>query len=118
MIGSAQSTPPLQCVQNFRIDRNRIDLYIMPGVVNCFNCTLDTAGGSVSWKVELDGDLVPVSTSPDAVVNGNFLIIAMPDDYVQPGTSGRRDISCTVNDQHLEARLASQSKHYHAVPLH
>ena len=108
--GSAQSTPPPQCVQNFRIEQDRIDLYIMPGVVNCFSCALDTTGGSVSWQVELDGDLVPVSTSPDTVVSDNFLVIAMPDDYVQPGTSGRREISCSVNNQYLEARLVSPSK--------
>ena len=42
--------------------------------------------GSVNW---LDGDLVPVSSSPDATTVGNFLVIAMPDNYVQPGTSGR-----------------------------
>ena len=82
----------------------------MPGVVNCFNCTLDTTGGSVSWQVELNGDLVPVSSSPDAVVNGNFLVIAMPDNYVQPGTSGRRDIHCSADSQNLEARLASPSE--------
>ena len=82
----------------------------MPGVVNCFSCALDTTGGSISWQVELDGDLVPVSSSPDAVVNDNLLIIAMPDDYVQPGTSGRRDIGCSANGRSLEARLASPSK--------
>ena len=83
----------------------------MPGVVNCFSCAaLNTTGGSINWQVELNGDLVPVSSSPDAVVNGNFLVIAMPDNYVQPGTSGRRDIRCSVNGRSLEARLASPSK--------
>ena len=83
----------------------------MPGVVNCFNCTLNTAGGSVSWQIELDGDPVPVSLSPDAVVNhDNLLVIAMPDDYVQPGTAGRRDIHCSAINESLEARLASPSK--------
>ena len=82
----------------------------MPGVVNCFSCALDTAGGNVAWQVELHSDLVPASLSPDVVINGNFLVIAMPDDYVQPGTSGRRDILCSANSQNLEARLASPSK--------
>ena len=83
----------------------------MPGVVNCFSCVLDTTGGSVSWQVELDGDPapVPVSSLPDIVVDGNFLIIAMPDNYIQPGTVGRRDIHCSANSQSLEARLASPS---------
>ena len=82
----------------------------MPGVVNCFSCALDTAGGSINWQVEVDGGLVPVSSLSDIVVNGNFLVIAMPDDYVQPGTAGRRDILCSANSQNLEARLASPSK--------
>jgi hypothetical protein len=51
-----------------------VDLYITPGLVNCFSCALD-AGGSVNWQVELDGDLVPASTSPDVAVDGNFLLL-------------------------------------------
>ena len=83
----------------------------MSGVVNCFSCALDAIGG-VSWEVEVDGVLVPISTLSDdniIVVNGSFLIIAMPDNYVQPGTSGRRDIICIshANGQTLDARLAS-----------
>ena len=90
---------------------DRTDIIIEPGVVNCFSCALDT-NGSVIWQVELDGELVPVSSSPDATTDDNFLVIAMPDNYVQPGTSGRRDIVCTslVNSQNLEARLASPGK--------
>ena len=69
--------------------------------------------GSVSWQVELNRDLIPPSLSPDAETDGNFLVIAMPDNYVQPGNSGRRDIACTstVNGQNLEARLASPGKY-------
>ena len=80
----------------------------MPGVVNCFSCALDTMG-NVNWQVDLDGDLVPVSLSPDAVTDGNFLVIAMPENYVLPGTSGRRNIVCTslANGQIFDARLAS-----------
>ena len=113
MIGSAQNTPPLQCAQNLRIEQDRIDLFIIPGVVNCFSCALDTTDGSIIWQVEMNGNQVPVSSSPDAVVNhDNLLVIAMPDNYVQPGTSGRRDIRCysSANNQRLEARLASPSK--------
>ena len=111
--GTTQSPPhaPSQCVQSFRIEHDRVDLYIVSGVVNCFSCALDAIGG-VSWEVEVDGALVPISTLPDdniIVVNGSFLIIAMPDNYVQPGTSGRRDIICIshANGQTLDARLAS-----------
>ena len=109
--GFAQ-TPPSQCVENRRIETDRMDLYITPGVVNCFSCALD-ATGNVNWQVALDGDLVVVTLSPDAVAVGNFLVIAMPDSYVQPGTSGRQNIVCSLADdetQTLEARLASPSK--------
>ena len=109
--GFAQ-TPPSQCVETRRIESDRMDLYITPGVVNCFSCALDTTG-NVNWQVDLDGDLVVVTLSPDAVAVGNFLVIAMPDNYVQPGTSGRQNIVCSLanNDAvRLEARLASPSK--------
>ena len=89
-----------------------MDIYITPGVVNCFSCALDSMG-SVIWQVEIDGDLVLPSVSEGtAATEGNFLIIAMPDNYVQPGTGGRQDIVCTsaVSGQNLEARLASPSK--------
>ena len=69
--------------------------------------------GSVRWQVDLDGDLVVVTLSPDAEANGNFLVIATPGDYVQPGTSGRQDIVCSLANNEavrLEARLASPSK--------
>ena len=83
----------------------------MPGVINCFSCALDT-NGSIAWQVSVNDDLVPVSSSSDAVADDNFLIIAMPEKYVLPGTSGRRDILCTSvdNGQNLEARLVSPSK--------
>jgi hypothetical protein len=105
----AAQIPPAQCIQTIRVEKNLVDLYITPGVANCFSCALD-ANGSVNWQVEEGGDPVPASASSDAVVNGSFLIIAMPDDYVQPGTAGRRDISCSVNGRRLEARLVSPSK--------
>ena len=110
-IGSSQ-TPPAQCMWTFRIEQDRIDIYITPGIVNCFSCALDSFGG-VNWQVEINGDLVPPSLSEGAAATeGNFLIIAMPDNYVQPGTGGRRDIVCAsaVNGENLEARLASPSK--------
>ena len=83
----------------------------MPGVINCFSCALDT-NGSITWQVTVNGDLLHLSLAPNAEADGNFLVIAMPEDYVLPGTSGRRDILCTslVNGQNLEARLTSPSK--------
>ena len=67
--------------------------------------------GNIVWQVDLDGRLEPTFLSPDAETDGNFLIIAMPDNYVQPGIAGRRSILCSgANGQTLEARLASPSK--------
>ena len=113
LLGSDPSTQA-HCVRTFWIEYDRMDVYIMPEVANCFSCALDTMG-NVSWQLQVnmpDGEHVPVSLSPDAVTVGNFLVIAMPDDYVLPGTSGRRTIVCTslVNQQTLEARLGSPSK--------
>ena len=85
----------------------------MPGVINCFSCALDTNSSQIAWQVDLDGELVTVSSSPDAVTDGDFLVFTMPENYVLPGTSGRQNIVCSlVNDenQRLEARLASPSK--------
>ena len=60
----------------------------------------------------MDDVLISISALPDdsiIVVNGSFLIIAMPEKYVQPGTSGRQCIVCIshANGQSLDARLAS-----------
>lgn len=87
------------------------DIDVIPGVVNCFICALDSMGG-IAWQVEMDGRLVPVSSSLDAVADGNFLIIEMPDDYVPLGPSGGRSISCTslFDGQTFEARLASMGE--------
>ena len=80
---------------------------------------MDT-NGSVAWQVEVDRDYVHLSSYPDAEAIGNFLVIAMPENYVLPGTSGRRTILCinVVTDQQLEARLASPSKRVEASFSH
>ena len=63
----------------------------------------------------MDGDLVP-ATSPAAAqfstTMNNYRIMAMPEDYVEPGVSGRQDILCSApaGTPSLEARLASPSK--------
>ena len=111
--GLAQ-TPPAQCAPagTFRVERDREDIFIVPGVVNCFSCNLDTQG-DIAWQVENEsGDLVAVTASDDVVVDGNFLIIAMPDNYVQPGTGGRQDIECVRLSDGIryEIRLSSPSK--------
>ena len=106
---------PAQCVHNLRVMTIREDLYIMPGVVNCISCALDSMG-DVAWQIEVDGDPVPATTPTAAqfvTVMNNYLIIAMPEEYVLPGTSGRQDVVCTsltTPGSSLEARLASPSK--------
>ena len=111
-MGSGQ-IPPSQCAQTFQIEQDVIDINIISGVVTCFSCALDSTGpGDVVWLVEMDGNLVPVSTLSNAVADGNFLIIEMPDDFFPPGPSGRRNISCIslVNGQTFEARLVSMGE--------
>ena len=105
-------TPPAQCVHNLRIETQRQDLYIMPGVVNCISCNIL---GDIFWLIEVDNDLVLTTSSiaaEFASTMNNYLIIAMPEDYVEPGTSGRRDILCSAvaGSPSLEARLASPGK--------
>ena len=111
-IGSGSGDiPPSQCVQTFTIMQDGTDIDVMPGVVNCFSCALDSMSG-IAWQVEINGRLVPVSSSPDVVVDGNFLIIEMPDDYVPFGQSGGRNITCTsiFDGQSFEARLTSMGE--------
>lgn len=107
--GSCQDPlPPEQCAQTFRITQNGTDIYIMPGVVNCFSCALMT-NGNVSWVVTVAGDFMLVFEEfPNATTNGIFLIIA--ENYVQPGPSGRQTIVCISRDNdgdYFVATLAS-----------
>ena len=99
-------------MHNLWIETDRQDLYIMPGVVNCISCNIV---GSIAWQIEVDGDLFQATSSSAAQfasTMNNYLIIAMPEDYVEPGTLGRRDILCSApaGSPSLEARLASPSK--------
>ena len=75
----------------------------MPGVINCFICGLEDVGETY-WEIEMG----------EAVTDISFLvlIIAMPDSYVLPGISGRRNISCISRGfgQKLQARLGSPGK--------
>ena len=106
-IGLAQV--PSQCMHTLRIENNREDLYIMPGVTNCISCAV---AGNVIWHIRVNSILMPVlsaSASQIASTENNYLIIPSPESYVLPGQSGRRDIEC-VGASSLEARLASPSK--------
>ena len=98
---------PSQCVHTLRIENNREDLYIMPGVTNCISCAV---AGDVVWQITVNGILVSASSSQIASTENNYLIIPSPESYVLPGQPGRRDIVCIGASSSLEARLASPSK--------
>ena len=88
-----------------------MNISIVSGAVNCsFSCALDTMD-AVAWLVEMDidGEVVPAEESPDAVTDGNFLVIAMPISYISSAPDERRTIACAsliVDEQILEARLS------------
>ena len=99
---------PSQCVHTLRIENNREDLYIMPGVTNCISCAVL---GDVVWHITVNGILTLVeSASQIAYTENNYLIIPSPESYVLPGQSGRQNIECIGVLSSLEARLASPSK--------
>ena len=100
---------PSQCVHTLRIENNREDLYIMPGVTNCISCAV---AGNVIWHIRVNGILMPVSSTSASLIastENNYLIIPSPESYVLPGQSGRQNIECNGASS-LEARLASPSK--------
>ena len=91
-------------METFRIEEDGIDIFIIPGVVNCFSCALDTQV-EVVWQTE--GSEAPLERD-------NYLIIAIPETYILPGISGRRNITCISTIDNgllpLRARLASPCK--------
>ena len=94
-------------MHTLRIENDREDLYIMPGVTNCISCAV---AGNVIWQITVNNILTPVSSASQiASTENNYLIIPSPESYVLPGQPGRRDIEC-VGASSLEARLASPSK--------
>ena len=99
---------PSQCMYTLRIDNDRADLYIMPGVTNCISCVV---AGNVVWQITVNGILIPASSALQiASVENNYLIIPSPESYVLPGQSGRRMIECIGASSSLGPRLASPSK--------
>ena len=98
---------PSQCVHTLRIENDREDLYIMPGVTNCISCAV---AGDVNWQITVNDILIPVSAASQITyTENNYLIIPSPESYVLPGQSGRQNIECNGASS-LEARLASPSK--------
>ena len=92
--GSAQ---PADCGATFHVNASSFEFVIVPGVRNCFSCSLDTKG-SVLWQVTLPSSFIPTNVGPAtagfAEVDGNFLILPIPEDYVGPGFNGQRRIVC------------------------
>ena len=92
--GSAQ---PADCGATFRVLATTFQFVIVPGVRNCFSCDRDTVG-SVLWQVTLPGSFIRTDVGPAtagfAEVDGNFLILPTPEDYVGPGFNGQRIIVC------------------------
>jgi hypothetical protein len=96
----AAEQPPENCGQIIQIEQSGVDIPITPGVLNCFFCSF-----SVSfWQMEL--------AEPLTSERGTYLLIDMPESYVQPGPTGRRTITCfgTVGEQRFQARLFSPGK--------
>ena len=96
--------PPENCGRTswFEQKFNGTEFYIIPGVINCFTCGLDQ--DELLWEIEIG----------EAVTADFFmvLIFAMPDNYVLPGISGRRNIACISrrDGQRLQARLSSPGR--------
>lgn len=109
---------PARCVQTFRIeDSSRPDFVVVPGVVNCFICVIyPVDNASLSWIIEngkaslplQSGMLASIANGTTTVeVEGNTLILPMPELYVRPGIVGRKFIICSQHGQEYEARLVS-----------
>ena len=108
--GSAQS--PAECVETFNLDQTHPDFIIMPGVTNCFSCSLSNP----SWAVEIGGVNIPVPTTTHLTVGtttiiarNGYVVLSMPQLYVLAGNVGRRDLVCMdlAGTEYREARLVS-----------
>ena len=99
--GGESEQPPENCGQVLAIQQRFIDnVPIIPGVLNCFACPFTV----VIWQIERGESLTSEG--------GTYLLIDMPESYVQPGLMGRRNITCIgINpDMQFQARLVSPGK--------
>ena len=113
ILGTSQA--PARCARTTTLSAPFTDIVVELGEVNCFTCSLVT-----SWTANNDaGNPISVtSASPLLIgevivveVEGNYLILPSPGQYVPPGNSGRRNIICTDNiGDTYEARLSNPSK--------
>ena len=99
-----QEQPPENCGRVLRIGISGLDLLITPGILNCFVCPFRFR--VFSWQIEMG----EANTSE----SGTYLLLDMPESYVQPGLSGRRNITCISDsappDMPFQARLVSPGK--------
>ena len=113
ILGTSQA--PARCATTTTLSGPFADIIIELGEVNCFTCSQ-----VISWTANNDmGNPISVtSASPLEIggvtvveVEGNYLVLPSPGQYVPPGTSGRRNIICTdTMADTYEARLSNPSK--------
>ena len=99
--GDGSEQPPENCGQVLPIQQRFLDnVPIIPGVLNCFTCPFTV----VTWRIERGESLTSEG--------GTYLLIDMPESYVHPGLTGRRNITCIgINpDMQFQARLVSSGK--------
>ena len=108
-----------QCVVSYRIvDAVHAEFIITPGVVNCFSCALEIES-NIEWEVEdgarilrvIPGAPLALAGGTTIEVEGNILILPMPELFVLPGNSGQMDIVCRSDSgQRYNATLNSPSR--------
>ena len=106
--GDRSEQPPENCGQVLTIQQRFLDnVPIIPGVLNCFACPFTV----VAWQIERG--------EPLTSEGGTYLLIDMPESYVQSGLAGRRNITCIgVNpDMQFQARLVSPGKAIYSLYL-
>ena len=113
MLGTSQA--PARCVRTTTLSGGFINIIVELGEVNCFTCSQ-----VLSWTANNnEGNPISVtSASPLLIggvtvveVEGNYLVLPSPGDYVLPGNIGRRNIICSDNiGNQYEARLSNPSK--------
>ena len=106
---------PARCARTTTLSAPFTDIVIELGEVNCFTCSQ-----VLSWTATNDmGNPVSVTSASPLLISGvtvveiegNYLILPSPGQYVLPGNSGRRNIICSdiIGDTY-EARLSNPSK--------
>ena len=113
ILGTSQA--PARCATTTTLSGSFTDIIVELGEVNCFTCSL-----VISWTANNDmGNPISVTSASPLVigvttvveVEGNYLVLPSPGDYVLPGSGGRKNIICSDNSGNTyEARLSNPSK--------